>query len=107
MKPGEASDRPGKPVLRSRAVPAGAAVAIAIFAAAFWAAPRSCEGGLELYLGFGAVALIVLFALPLVLESTSSLAARIGWAFGFVAAGTGVWVAGFAAAGVRLMCRLF
>lgn len=93
--------------MRSAAAPAAAAIAFAMFLAAFWAAPRSCEGGLEFYLFFGIAALLVMAALPLAVSNASSLAARIGWAFGFLAFGFGIWVAGFAAADVRLMCRLF
>ena len=96
-----------KALARSRATPAAGVVAIATLAAAFWAASRPCEGQIEFYFWFGIAALLVLFALPLAIPSASSLAAKIGWAFGFAVLGAGVWIGGLVAANVRIMCRLF
>jgi hypothetical protein len=89
-------------------MPAAGAVAIAIFVAAFWAASwERCEGQIEFYFLFGLGALLVLFVLPIAVKSASSLAVRIGCAFGFALLGTGIWIGGLAAANVRLLCRLF
>lgn len=82
------------------------AVGLLLFASAFVIAPRSCEGGLSVYFWLGVFALVVLLALPFVTRLGSSVLIRSGWAVGLVLAGAGVWVAGLAAANVRLICRL-
>jgi hypothetical protein len=95
---------------RSRAAAglgAAGAIAAAILALAFAVAPRSCEGGLELYFGAGVAALVALFAIPFFSRADRPLAVRFAWALGFLLAGAAVWVGGFAAADVKLLCRLF
>ena len=97
-----------KALARSRATPAASAVAVAMFASAFWAASREkCEGQIEFYFWVGVGALIVLLVLPLAVRSAASIAVRLGGAVIFVVLGVGVWIAGLAAANVRLLCRLF
>lgn len=85
-----------------------AIVGVAVIAIAFVAAPRSCEGGLELYFWSGIGSLAVLTALPFVLMSSgNSVFVRLAWAVGFFAFGSAVWLAGLFLANVRIMCRLF
>ena len=91
---------------RTACLSVAAAVGVATFAVAFAAAPRSCEGGLEFYLWFGAAALCALFGLPLVVLSGSAVPARLAWGFGFAAFGATAWLAGAFAANVRILCRL-
>jgi hypothetical protein len=87
---------------------AGAAViSVVLFALAFVAAPKSCEGGLEFYFWSGVVALVALFALPFVTRPGDSVVIRFAWAFGFLLSGIAVWFAGLFAANVRILCRLF
>ena len=80
---------------------------VALFAGAFAAAPYSCEGGLGAYALAGLVVVVVLALLPFVLRRDASIARRFGLALGLAALGFGVWIAGMAAANVRIMCRLF
>jgi hypothetical protein len=89
-----------------KALSGAAAVALAMLAAAFAAAPHSCNGGLEVYVGVGIVALIVMAALPFVIGPRDA-PAKVSRAFGFVALGIVVWLAGGMVANVRIMCRLF
>jgi hypothetical protein len=86
---------------------AAAVVALVLFATAFAIAPHACEGGLEIYFGAGVVALVVLFALPLAMARDRRLRVRLALALGLAALGFGVWIAGFVAANVRWLCRLF
>jgi len=74
---------------------------------AFRVAPRACEGGFETYLKWGTVTLIVLAALPFVLQDGNSLSIRVVSALGFVVLGASVWVAGLIVANVNFLCRLF
>jgi hypothetical protein len=91
----------------TRGIIAAGAVAISLFAVAFWVAPRSCDGGLEFYFWYGVAALVVMLALPFVLSSSDSLLVRVGWALGFAIFGAGAWLGGLFAANVRIICRLF
>jgi hypothetical protein len=84
-----------------------AGIGIAVFATAFAVAPRSCEGGLELYFWIGAGALVALVALPFVVLAGSSVPARSAWGLSFAAFGVAAWLAGAFAANVRILCRLF
>ena len=86
---------------------AAAALALGVFALAFVTAPRSCEGGLELYFWAGVVALIALAAAPFVGRLGATMAGRVAWSVVFLAFGVAVWLAGLFAANVRIMCRLF
>ena len=91
----------------SHVVIAVAAVALSLLGIAFWIAPRSCEGGFEIYLLCGLAALVVMLALPFVLRIGNSLFARVALALGLVALGAALWVAGLLAANVQFLCRLF
>ena len=86
---------------------AAAVVVLLLIAVAFWVAPRACEGGFEIYVQCGVVALIVLSALPFVVRSGNSLAVRVVSAFGLVALGVVGWSVGLFAANVNFLCRLF
>ena len=91
----------------SQCIGATAVVLLLLFSVAFFVAPRACEGGFEIYLQCGIVALIVLAALPFVLRSGNSLAVRVVSGLGFVLLGAVAWVAGLFAADVNFLCRLF
>lgn len=82
-------------------------VCVALFAFAFVAAPHSCEWGLTAYFWSGVAAVLILFATPFMLRSDRTVPVRIGLGLGFAALAFAVWVGGFAAANVRIMCRLF
>ena len=84
-----------------------AATAIVLFALAFVAAPKSCDGGLEFYLLAGLVAFVSLFSLPFATRRRDSLALRLAWSFGFLFFGIAAWIASAHAANVRILCRLF
>ena len=88
-----------------RAIAAG--IAAAILASAFVAAPRSCEGGLELYFFAGLAGIAALGALPFVVHGGRPVASRVAPAFGYAAFGVAVWIAALFIANVRIMCRLF
>lgn len=83
------------------------AVAVSVSAAAFWIAPRACEGGLEIYFGFGLAAGVVMLALPFLLRSSDSLLARTLAALGFAVLAAIAWIGGLFAANVQIICRLF
>jgi hypothetical protein len=91
----------------SLGVVAVAAVAVCLLAAAFWIAPRACEGGLDIYFLCGLTALVVMAALPFVLRLGDSLIARITLAFGLVVLGAALWISGLLMANVQILCRLF
>ena len=82
-------------------------VCLLVVSAAFFAAPRACEGGFETYVQCGVAALIVLAALPFILRSGNSLTVRVASGFGFVLLGIGAWVVGLFVANVNFLCRLF
>ena len=84
-----------------------AAVEAVVFALAFLAAPRSCEGGLTLYFWAGVASLILLIALPFLTSIGNSLLIRLAWGLGLSVFGAAVWFAGLFLANVRIMCRLF
>jgi hypothetical protein len=90
-----------------QSVIAAAAVLLLLVSVAFWIAPRTCEGGFEIYLLCGVAALIVVAALPFILRSGNSLPVRAASAVGFVVVGTVAWVVGLFAANVNILCRLF
>ena len=91
----------------SQALIATAAIALALLAIAFWIAPSACEGGLEIYLQCGVVALAMLAALPFVLRTGNSLSVRFASALGLLILGATVWTVGLFAANVQILCRLF
>jgi hypothetical protein len=77
-----------------------------LFASAFAAAPRSCEGGLELYFWLGVLALMTFLVVPFVAHVGRSLAVRSVWAVALGLAGLAIWSAGLFVANVRIICRL-
>ena len=81
-------------------------MAAALIALAFVVAPRSCNGGLELYFWSGCAALLLLFGLPFVTHIRRSAWVRVALAFGFLVLGAGAWFAGLFAANVRFICGL-
>jgi hypothetical protein len=91
----------------SQCIIAAALVLFLLVSVAFWVAPRACEGGFEVYLQCGIVALIVLAALPFVLRSGNSLAVRIISALGLFVLGAVGWAVGLIVANVNFLCRLF
>ena len=91
----------------SQCIGAATVVLLLLVSVAFVVAPRACEGGFEIYLQSGIVALIVLSALPFILRSGNSLAVRVVSALGFVGLGVVGWVVGLFAANVSFLCRLF
>jgi hypothetical protein len=90
---------------RVRAVALGVSAAMVV--AAYVAAPRSCEGGLELYVLAGLVGVLALAALPFAARAGRPLASCFGAAVGYGAVGVAVWIAALLIANVRIMCRLF
>jgi hypothetical protein len=84
-------------------------IILAIVGLAFAVAPRSCEGGLELYFRVGALALVGLFALPFMARAGGSVLSCLayGFGFGFGVLGAGAWLAGMVLANIRIICRLF
>jgi len=84
-----------------------ATVAMLVFVSAFVAAPRSCEGGLELYFWLGVLAVTSFLVMPFVAHLGRSLVLRSVWAVGLGLAGVAIWFAGLFVANVRILCRLF
>ena len=91
----------------SRAFGIAAVVALCQAGSAVWAAPRSCDGGLEFYAAVGFGALVVMASLPFVLRCGETTAGRMAWAFLFILMSAAAWVGGLFVANVRLLCRLF
>ena len=91
----------------SLCIVAATVVLLLLVSIAFIVAPRACEGGFEIYLQCGVVALIVLAALPFALRTGNSLALRMVSGLGFVVLGAAAWVAGLVVANVNFLCRLF
>jgi len=83
-----------------------ATVAMLLFASAFAAAPRSCEGGLDLYFWLGVLTLVTFLVVPFVAHLGRSLALRLVWAVALGFGGVAIWVAGLFVANVRIICRL-
>jgi hypothetical protein len=85
----------------------GAALVVALLvAAAFAAAPRACEGGLDAYAAFGVAASLGLaLGLPLVRRDLP-LEWRALLGLGGLGLGAGGWLAGLLIANVRVVCRL-
>lgn len=94
-------------MIRERAAFISAAViAIGLVALAYLVAPRACQGGLELYVWCGGVALLFFIALPVAARMGRSTLVRIAFAVGFLVFGAGAWLAGLFAANVRFICGL-
>ena len=91
----------------SLSIVAAALVSLLLVSTAFFVAPRACEGGFEIYLQCGVVALIVLAALPIILRTGNSLAVRVVSGLGFVVLGAVAWFVGLVVANVNFLCRLF
>ena len=83
-----------------------AVIAIGLVALAYHVAPRACQGGLDLYVWCGGVALLFLLALPIAARMGSSAIRRAAFAVGFFVFGAGAWLAGLLAANVRVICGL-
>ena len=94
-------------IRNSNAIACAAIVALCQAGVAFWSAPRSCEGGLELYAATGVAAIVVMASLPFVAGRGESIAGGVGWSLSFVLLGVGGWIGGLFVADVRLLCRLF
>lgn len=92
---------------KSRVLKISAAVYVALFVFAFIAAPHSCEWGLTAYFWLGVLAMIAVFAAPIALWTERAVFSRVLIGSGFAALCVGVWIAGMAAANVRILCRLF
>jgi len=85
----------------------GAALWAAMAVSALWAAPRSCEGGLEVYLLAGLVGVVASLAVPILMRTDCSALRRLALGLLFAGIGVAVWIAALAGANVRIMCRLF
>ena len=83
-----------------------AGICCALFALAFAMAPRSCNGGLEIYFWSGVVALCAMLVLPFAFRIGASLLVRSAWTLGLVILGAGTWLGGLFAANVRFLCGL-
>jgi hypothetical protein len=82
---------------------AAALVWVALIGFAFFAAPRSCEWGLEAYTWTGIALLLLTLVLPICTD-----APKRGWhALGLAAATLAVWCGGILVADFQLLCRLF
>jgi hypothetical protein len=90
-------------VRESTAFVGAAAIASALVVLAYLVAPRSCQGGLELYVWCGGAALLTLPALPFAVRMGRSTLIRLACALGFFAFGAGVWLVGLIAANVRFI----
>lgn len=94
---------PPKPPLPAVA----AALAAALLAFAYVAAPESCEWGLTAYFWCGVVATLAMLAAPFRWLAARPPAVRFGMALLYGAGSVGVWFAGLFAANFQIMCRLF
>lgn len=85
---------------------AAAAIGAGLIALAFAVAPRSCQGGLEVYAVAGMAAMLALVVLPFLAGLGRTIVRRLGLALVLVSLGAAVWVAGMAVANVRFICGL-
>jgi len=94
---------------RRRAVGIAIATAtlIAVFVSSFALAPRSCEGGLEIYFWCGVAAIVVLIELAFIVPAGASFGGSLGWAMAVATVVAAIWTAGVFAANFRIICRLF
>ena len=83
------------------------AICGALFVGALWAAPRSCEGGLDAYVYGGLVAVVLLGSIPFWRDRTRSTGSRLARGAGYATLGIASWVAWLFVANVRITCRLF
>ena len=79
----------------------------AMFAAAFVAAPWSCEWGLTVYTILGIAVTASLLIMPFVLHAGASVIGRFGRSLGWATASCGVWLLGMFVANVRIICKMF
>ena len=86
---------------------AASAVGVALFGFAFVASPYDCEWGFDAYFWVGAGALVVLLALPVLVQTTLLPWQRLLLSLGLGGAGVLVWIAGLFASNMRIICRLF
>jgi hypothetical protein len=101
----DASGTQKSPKRRARA--AAGVLCAAIIVCALMAAPRSCDGGLEVYLLAGLVGVLAMLGVPIVFRTDRSALHRLGLGLLFAAFGAAVWIAGLFGANVRIVCRLF
>ncbi len=77
-----------------------------LFAFAFAAAPKSCEGGLNAYLWTGIAVVLVLMAMP-ILGTGLPYPKRALISLGLSVFSIAVWFGGLFAAPFKVLCRLF
>lgn len=85
----------------------GGIVGTAMLALAFVAAPHSCAWGLDVYVGSGVACVALMFVVPLALCTDRDPFKRLILGAAFSAACVAIWIVGFFAADMRLVCRLF
>ena len=83
-----------------------AVIATAMVALAYDVSPRACEGGLEIYIGFGGAALLLLLGLPFATHVGRSMLVRVALALAFFVFGAAAWFVGLFAANVRFICGM-
>ena len=84
----------------------GLLLCVVLFAAAWIAAPLSCDGGLTTYSIIGVVVVCVQMWLPLGMRAGGTPNARFGLAALLATLGVITWFVAAEIAGVRFMCRL-
>lgn len=77
-----------------------------LFAFAFAAAPKSCEGGLNAYFWTGIAVVLVLMAMP-ILGTGLPYPKRALFSLGLSVFSIAVWFGGLFAAPFKVLCRLF
>jgi hypothetical protein len=80
-------------------------VCLLLFGFAFIAAPHA-DWGLGAYFYSGLGVLVVLLALPFVMQAQQTIMFRMGMALGFGAMAAGIWLAGLFIANVRIVTKL-
>lgn len=94
-------------VLHTSTLVAAALLVLGLFGFAFVAAPHSCEWGLKAYVLAGIAVVLVVAALPWLLESQATPGRRVLLSLVFMVVAVATWFGGLFIANVRLMCRLF
>jgi hypothetical protein len=78
-----------------------------LFAAAYATAPKSCQGGQEVYFFAGVAAAIVLVATPLFAHPSLRFWKRALLSVSLGVLTIAIWFGGLLAANFRLLCKLF